>query len=256
MSSAVIDPPRPEALPSPAGRAWSRAGAIASVLASAPANQALRFSARVVLVVLGSIGIAVAVSLLLWTGLGPGPLDVFIGAVRVRSGLPLGVTVWLVVGSMVAAAWLLGHRPGPGTLVSPFIIGAVMQFAVDALDTVDRPESLAVRVVIHLVAIAGIGIGAGALIVSRLGAGSGELLATAASRRAGYRESRVRTAIEAAWLLTGVALGGPFGLGTLLVAATIGPAVVIGHRMVDSMVDRSVGSRPSLHVADCCDGKQ
>lgn len=226
------------------------------MLASAPANRALRFSVRVALVVVGSIGIAVSVALLLWTELGPGPLDVFIGAVRVRSGLPLGVTVWLVVGSMVVAAWLLGHRPGPGTLVSPFIVGAVMQVAVEALDELDRPGSLAVRVAVHLVAIAGIGIGAGALIVSRLGAGSGELLATAASMRAGYREPRVRTAIEAGWLLTGVALGGPFGLGTLLVAATIGPAVLIGHRIVDTMVVHSLRSHRPHDVADCCDGKQ
>lgn len=219
--------------------AWSRAGAIAVVLASAPSTKAMRLSVRVALLVAGSVAIAVAVATTLWNGLGPGPLDVFIGAVRTRTGLPLGPTVWLVVGSMILVSSLLGRRPGPGTLVSPLIIGAVMQVAATMLEPVDAPEVLVVRVVVHLLAVGAIGIGAGALIVSRLGAGSGELLASAASDRSGRAEPRVRMAIELSWLVVGVALGGPVGLGTVLLALTIGPSVAVGHRIVHGAVTRT-----------------
>jgi uncharacterized membrane protein YczE len=242
VSSDVIDPPRTDA---PAVRsplrdmAWSRAGAIAVVLASAPSTKAMRLSVRVALLVAGSVAIAVAVATTLWNGLGPGPLDVFIGAVRTRTGLPLGPTVWLVVGSMILVSSLLGRRPGPGTLVSPLIIGAVMQVAATMLEPVDAPEVLVVRVVVHLLAVGAIGIGAGALIVSRLGAGSGELLASAASDRSGRAEPRVRMAIELSWLVVGVALGGPVGLGTVLLALTIGPSVAVGHRIVHGAVTRT-----------------
>jgi uncharacterized membrane protein YczE len=250
----VVEPPRPDApaAQTPVGRAWSRAGAIAAVLAAGPAHRALRWSARVGLVVAGSILIAVSVAVVLWIDLGPGPLDVFIGAVRVQTGLALGVTVWLVLGSMIAAAWVAGLRPGPGTLLSPLIVGAAMQVAVDALEGVDRPDELFVRLVAHMIAIAGIGLGAGALIASRLGAGSGELLATALARRTGRTEARVRTVIEMGWLAVGITLGGPIGIGTLLLAVTIGPAVVTGHRAVD----RALGRFRVPVVADCCDGKR
>ncbi len=239
VSSAVIDPPRTDEVSrsdSLRDVAWSRAGAIAVVLAGAPSTRAMRFSVRVGLLLGGSLTIAVAVAVTLWNGLGPGPLDVFIGAVRVRSGLPLGPAVWLVVGSMVVAAWLLGRRPGPGTLISPLIVGAAMQATASGLSSVAVPEALAVRVAIHLLAVGAIGIGAGALIVSRLGAGSGELLAAAASDRSGRPEPRARMAIELSWLAVGVVLGGPVGLGTVLLALTIGPAVAVGHRIVDGAV--------------------
>jgi uncharacterized membrane protein YczE len=253
MTSAVVDPPRPAAAPpTPARstRALSRSGAIAVALASAPAVRAMRFSVRLGLLVTGALAIAVAVAVMLWTGLGPGPLDVFIGAVRVHTGLPLGLAVWLVVGSMILLSWVLGRRPGPGTLVSPLIVGAAMQIVAGVLEPIGVPDALLARIVIHVTAICVLGLGAGALIVSRLGAGSGELLSAAASDRTGRPEPRVRMAIELTWLAVGVALGGPVGLGTIIVALTIGPAVAVGHRFVDgAVVTTTHRSRAALAAA-------
>lgn len=248
VNSAVLDPPRADApvTATPQGMGWSRS--IAVVLAGVPAIRAIRFSARVGLLIAGSLTIAVAVAVTLWNGLGPGPLDVFIGAVRVRTGLPLGLAVWLVVGSMIVASWLLGRRPGPGTLVSPLIVGPAMQLAASGLEHVAVPASLVVRLALQLLAVGAIGLGAGALIVSRLGAGSGELLAGAASDRSGRAEPRARMAIELTWLAVGVALGGPVGLGTVLLALTIGPAVAVGHRVVHGAVSQT-SERSSAIVA-------
>ncbi len=195
----------------------------------------LRRSARVGLLVVGSIVIAAGVAVMLWTDLGPGPLDVFIGAVRVRTGLSLTLAVWLVIASMIAAAWLLGRRPGPGTLASPLLIGPAMEAMVSWLDGVEPPDAFVLVAAIHVAAVFVVGLGAGALIVSGLGAGSGELLASSASDRTGRPEPRIRMAIELTWLVVGVALGGPIGLGTMLVALTIGPAVAVGYRSVDAV---------------------
>ena len=239
VSSAVLDEPCPDAPGvAPVARqsqipAWSCAGAIAAVIAHGPTPRMLRNSARIGLLGSGSLIIAAGVAVMLWSGLGPGPLDVFIGAVRVRTGLPLTWAVWLVVGSMIGASWLMGRRPGPGTLVSPLIVGPAMQVALTLLSGIEPPDALAVVLVIHVAAVFVVGIGAGALIVSGLGAGSGELLASAASDRTGRSEPRLRMAIELSWLVVGVTLGGPIGIGTVVVALTIGPAVMVGYRAVD-----------------------
>ncbi len=150
----------------------------------------LRRSARVGLLVVGSVVIAAGVAVMLWTDLGPGPLDVFIGAVRVRTGLSLTLAVWLVIAALVGVAWLLGRRPGPGTVASPLIVGPVMQAMVSGLDGIDPPRAFVLVAAIHVAAVFVVGLGAGALIVSGLGAGSGELLASAASGRTGRPEPR------------------------------------------------------------------
>jgi uncharacterized protein len=203
-----------------------------------PVRRVCGLSTRVLLLIFGSLTIAVAVAVTLWTGLGPGPLDVFIGAVRSHTGLPLSISVWMVVGSLIALAWALGRRPGFGTLAGPLVVGIVMQSTLSVLENFEAPEALIVRMGIQLLAIGAIGVGAGALIVSGLGAGSGELLASAASGRSGHAEHRVRLAIELSWLVIGVALGGPAGLGTVMIALTLGLSVSNGQRMAHYGFDR------------------
>jgi uncharacterized membrane protein YczE len=226
-------------------RAWSRAGAIAEVLAAGAPRRALARTSQVALFAVGALLIASAVAVMLWNQLGPGPLDVFIGAIRSQTGLPLMLSIWVTIGAMLIVSWVLGRRPGPGSVVGPLVIGPIMQFALTTLEHFAVPSSLAIRIAIQILAIAAVGIGAGSLIVSGLGAGSGELLASAASDRSGHPEPRTRLAFEVTWIVLGVALGGPIGIGTVLVAALIGPAVARGHRLVESVV---VTSRRQLDV--------
>jgi len=220
-------------------RAWSRVGAVAVVMATGPTRRVLALSTRVAMLVIGSLLIAASVAVTLWTELGPGPLDVLIGAVHNLTGLPISVAVWATVGSLIAVAWMLGRRPGFGTIISPFLIGPMLQAVYGVLAAFDAPESIVVCIGLQLCAIFGIGFGAGILIVSGLGAGSGELFASAASDRTGHPESRVRPAIELSWVVLGVVLGGPAGLGTVMVAAFIAPAVECGYRIIDGLAVRS-----------------
>lgn len=222
-------------------RAWSRAGAVASVLNQGVTRRVLSLSSRVVLFVLAVFTVSVSVAATIWNDIGPGPLDVFIGAIRERTGLPMSVAVWVTVGALIAVAWLLGRRPGVGTFASPVLMGPMLQAALTGFEMFEPPASIAVRVVLHLVAIAGIGLGLGMLIVSGLGTGSGELFAGAASDRVGQPVSRVRPMIELSWIVLGGALGGPLGLGTILVAVLIAPAVSRGYSAADWLVGRSVG---------------
>jgi uncharacterized membrane protein YczE len=228
-------------------RAWSRAGAVAAVVSTGPTRRVLGFSTRLVMLTIGSFLIASSVAVTLWTELGPGPLDVFIGAIHNITGLPLTIAVWVTVGVIIAIAWMLGRRPGFGTLLSPFMIGPMLQSVFSVLQQFDAPGSLIVRIVLQFVAIMGIGIGAGALIVSGLGAGSGELFAGATSDKVHKPETSVRFVIETAWIGIGVALGGPAGLGTIMVAALIGPAVAIGHGWVDAFAARSIKGVVNTH---------
>lgn len=231
------------------GRAWSRAGAVAEVLSKGVAHRVLTTGARFGYLITGSVLIALSVSITIWTQLGPGPLDVFIGAISELTGLPLAIAVWATVGSLILLATLLGRRPGIGTLLSPFIIGPVLGAAVHTLDRFDAPDTLLATIPLQLVAIAGIGLGAGMLIVSGLGAGSGELLAGAGSDRTGRTESVVQFGFEMTWVTLGVLLGGPAGIGTVMVAVLVGPSVANGYRVADRWAGRAQRRMANAHAS-------
>ena len=217
-------------------RAWTGVGAVAAMVATGPKRRVMAWTTRAALFVVGALVIAVSVAVMFWNGIGPGPFDLFVGGIHARTGLPLAFSLWITVASLITVAWALGRRPRPGTIVAPFLIGPVMQWALATMERVDRPAVLPLQVLVQLGAIAGIGIGVGALVVSGLGAGTGELLASATSSRTGRPEPLVRTGLELTWLTLGIVLGGPIGVGTVIVALSIGPAVARGYRFVDGGV--------------------
>ncbi|MGH9134040.1 MAG: YczE/YyaS/YitT family protein [Ilumatobacteraceae bacterium] len=203
-------------------------------------RRAAAVSSRVCLVVAGATLIGTGAAVTLWTGLGAGPMDVLTASINARSGLALPFVVWIVAGTLMAVATLIGRRPGLGTFLSPLIVGPVIGAVRSLLDTVPAPVHLGSAVAWHLAGVATIGLGAGALIVAGLGTGTGELLAGATARRTGRREHHIRAGFEVTWLTIGMLLGGPVGFGTVIVAILIGPAVANGSRVVDRATSRPV----------------
>lgn len=195
---------------------------------------------RICLLATGATFIGVGVAVTLWTGLGAGPMDVLIVTLSARTGLALPFIVWLVAGTLMTAATLIGRRPGLGTFLAPFIVGPVLSAVRSLLATVPAPSNAAAVVAWHLAGVATIGLGAGALIVAGLGPGTGELLAGATARRTGRREPHIRAGFEMTWLASALLLGGPVGFGTFIVAILIGPAVANGSRIVDLATARPV----------------
>ena len=191
---------------------------------------------RFLLLVGGSSVIGVFVAVLIWNGLGPGPVDVLVVGVSARTGLSLTLTVWSIFGAMNLIAWIMGRRPGFGTVAAPMIAGFVIEVAVSGLDNVERPDMLIVRLVVQLIAIGVMGTGAASIMKSDLGAGPSELLTTAFAEPHGWSEPRVRTAIESSYLVGGATLGGPIGVGTGILALVIGSSVGFGVRVVDRMI--------------------
>lgn len=230
-------------------RPWSRAGAIAAVterMTQGPRrSRAFAFGARTTLHLMGVVVIAFGVAMMLWNNFGVGPMDVFIGAIRVRTGVPLAVAVYITVGMLLALAWLLGRRPGIGNLLTPLVLGPVLQLFFAQFQHLPAPQGLLMQVPVQLVAVAVIAIGAGATITANIGAGTAELLTAATSGKTGHSEPRVRLALEMSWFGIGALLGGPFGVGTVLVALTIGPAVARGYALVDGAVDALLSRRPA-----------
>lgn len=204
------------------------------VVAASPKRRAYAVSSRFALHLSGCAVIAIGVGLMLWNDFGPGPLDVLIGAIRQYSGLPLTFAVWLTTGSLLLIAWALGKRPGIGNLVTILMVGPLMQLTTIVLGQIEPPGAVPLKVTVHVLATAIVGLGAGMNLVARLGAGTSELLASSLSYRTGFAEPRVRMACEVGWLAVGVILGGPFGIGTVIVAVLIGPFVARGYRTVDT----------------------
>ncbi|MEZ3181029.1 hypothetical protein KYY02_20735 [Streptomyces pimonensis] len=159
-------------------------------------------------------------ALLVRSGLGLEPWNVLHQGLSERTGLSMGVVLTLV-GAAVLLLWIpLRQRPGAGTVSNVLVIGVAMDATLAVL-----PDAHAVAARVPLMA-AGIvlnGAATGLYIAARFGPGPRDGLMTGLHRRTGVSVRLVRTAMEITVVVTGFALGGTVGVGTLLYAVTIGP---------------------------------
>lgn len=163
-------------------------------------------------------------------GMGLGPWEVFHQGIARMTGLQLG-TVSILVGIPVLAAWYpLGERPGVGTILNIAIIGTATNVA---MGVIPAAQGLAQQVAMMLAGVATIAVGSGLYLASDLGPGPRDGLMTGLHLRFGWSIRRARTGIELSVLVLGFLLGGTIGIGTIVFALGIGPAVQVTLRVFD-----------------------
>uniref|UniRef100_A0AAU2VYX6 Integral membrane protein n=1 Tax=Streptomyces sp. NBC_00008 TaxID=2903610 RepID=A0AAU2VYX6_9ACTN len=159
-------------------------------------------------------------ALLVVAGLGLEPWGVLHQGLAERTGITIGV-VSIIIGAIVLLLWIpLRQRPGLGTVSNVFAVGIAMD---GTLALVPDAHGLAARAGVMVAGIVLNGVATGLYIAARFGPGPRDGLMTGLHRRTGRSIRLVRTAIEAAVVVTGFLLGGSLGIGTVLYALAIGP---------------------------------
>jgi uncharacterized membrane protein YczE len=160
-----------------------------------------------------------SLTLLLRADLGLDPWDVFHQGVADTLGLSLG-TVIVATSFVVLLLWIpLRERPGIGTLANAVAVGLGVELFSAMIPEVD---DLRLRWLLLVLGIIGNGVATGMYIGAGMGPGPRDGLMTGLARRRGTIRV-VRTSIEVAVLVTGIVLGGTFGVGTIAYAVAIGP---------------------------------
>ncbi|MER6959787.1 MULTISPECIES: hypothetical protein [unclassified Streptomyces] len=179
-----------------------------------------RLARRLIQLYVGLVLYGASAALFVQAGLGLEPWGVLHQGLAELTGLTIGV-VSIVVGAAVLLLWIpLRQRPGLGTVSNVFVVGLAMD---GTLAWVPEARTLAVQVPLLLAGIVLNGVATGLYIAASFGPGPRDGLMTGLHRRTGRSIRLMRTAVEVAVVVTGFALGGTIGVGTLLYAVAIGP---------------------------------
>ncbi|MDJ1113676.1 YczE/YyaS/YitT family protein [Microbacterium dauci] len=177
---------------------------------------------RLLRLVLGLALFGVGCAVLVQAGIGLDPWTVLAEGLTVQTGIGIGWIV-VIVGAAVLLLWVpLRQRPGIGTVANILLVGTVMQAALAVIPTVD---GFGWGVVVYLFGIALIALASAMYIGTGFGPGPRDGLMTGLHARLGWPIWVCRLLVEGTVLFAGWLLGGTVGLGTVLFAALIGPAV-------------------------------
>jgi uncharacterized membrane protein YczE len=155
--------------------------------------------------------------------LGISPWDVLHDGIAQRTPLSFGESVIAVSVTVVILSWLIGIRPGAGTLVNMVLIGAFDDLLLNTglgISLVGAP--VLVQVGFLVLGVALVGLGAAVYIGAGLGAGPRDSLQLALSLRGGLRPGVARAIVEGVALCVGWLLGGAAGIGTAATVVLIG----------------------------------
>ncbi|MFD7818288.1 YitT family protein [Streptomyces sp. NPDC059785] len=187
---------------------------------AAPRTAAGRLPLRLLRLYTGLALYGASSALLVESGLGLEPWNVLHQGLAELTGLTIGV-VSIVVGALVLLAWIpLRQRPGLGTVSNVFVVGLAMDAT---LALVPGVHGLGVRIPLLVTGVLLNGVATGLYITAGFGPGPRDGLMTGLHLRTGRSVRLARTAVEVAVVVTGFALGGTVGVGTVLYALSIGP---------------------------------
>lgn len=170
----------------------------------------------------GLVLYGVSMAMMITSGLGLDPWDVFHEGLGHRLPLSFGA-VTAVTGVVVLLAWIpLRERPGIGTVANVVVIAITVDGALKLMPPADGHVGRATLLIGGVVLN---GLATASYISAGLGAGPRDGLMTGIVARTGLSVRLVRTGIEATVLAAGWILGGTAGVGTVFYALAIGPLV-------------------------------
>ena len=133
----------------------------------------------------------------------------------------------------VLILWIpLKQKPGIGTILNALIIAIMIDVCIKFVPT---PENYISQIILAVVAVLTVGLGGGIYLVANLGPGPRDGLMIGLQEISNLPIALVRAFLEISVVAVGWYLGGTVGIGTLLFAFGIGPAVALGLFLVNRL---------------------
>ena len=176
---------------------------------------------------LGIFGLGEGLLIISYTG--ASPWSVLAQGISLNFDFSIGAATFFV--SLFALSlWIfLDQKPGIGTIFNIIIIAAMIDLSIAFVET---PQSYINQIIMAIVAVLFVGLGSGIYLTANLGPGPRDGLMTGIQRKTNLPIAAVRAFLEITVVSIGWYLGGTVGIGTLLFAFGIGPAVALGLFLV------------------------
>tara|TARA_B100000427_G_C15314111_1_gene509584 strand:+ start:25 stop:678 length:654 start_codon:yes stop_codon:yes gene_type:complete len=170
--------------------------------------------------------------LLLVSLTGASPWSVLAQGISLHVNLSIGVITFFI-SLFVIFLWIfLDQRPGIGTILNAIVIAIMIDVSITFVAT---PINYSSQLLMAVISVLLVGLGSGFYLIANLGPGPRDGLMTGLQKKTDLPIALVRAFLEITVVITGWYLGGTVGIGTLLFAFGVGPAVALGLYFVDKI---------------------
>lgn len=190
----------------------------------------------VAVIMIGFALFGLSIALLIQANLGTSPWVMLAVALANILGLTPGTLTVIIGMAVLAISVALKERIGWGTLANILCIGPWVDVFLWLIPMAE--DNLPLQIAMLLASIIIMGLASAIYIGVNAGAGPRDSLMLAIERISGWSLSRTRGTIELSVFILAWLLGGPFGVGTIVVALLIGQSVQWWFRLLKVDVSR------------------
>ena len=170
-------------------------------------------------------------AILIDAGIGVSPWTVLAQGISKQVDWTVGMATF-AVSFLVLFLWIpLRETPGIGTILNAILIAmsidVMRPFIPDQTDIMPQIIQASIGIIL-------VGVGSALYLTANLGPGPRDGWMTGVQKKTNWPIGRVRVGIEIIVLSIGIALGGIFGLGTVMFAIGIGPAISMSLGVVSN----------------------
>ena len=168
--------------------------------------------------------------LLLVSLTGASPWSVLAQGISLHVDFSIGVITFFI-SLFVIFLWIfLDQKPGIGTILNAIIVAFMIDVSISFVGT---PTNYFSQLLLAVISVLLVGLGSGIYLIANLGPGPRDGLMTGLQKKTNFSIALVRAFLEISVVIIGWHLGGKVGIGTLLFAFGVGPAVALGLFVVD-----------------------
>jgi len=198
-------------------------------------DKPLNFSPKPLTVLILCIGLGLfglGESLIITASAGMSPWTVLAEGLSLTTGLSIGALTFLI-SLGVLLLWIpLKQHAGIGTILNVIIIAAVIEWSLPYLP---HPDDYVMKIVQIICGTLIVGVASGIYLIANLGPGPRDGLMTGCQGITKLPIAWVRIFLEITVISIGWSLGGTIGIGTIIFAFGIGPAVSVGLYSIASI---------------------
>jgi len=182
------------------------------------------FLIRVVIALLGFFLIAIANVMTLNANLGVRPDNSLYVGISNHTGITVGQASQIFTCAIIIINLFFRIYPAIGTLMDMYFVGFFMDIIM-AGEWIPVPETMVMRVVVIFASIPFLALGIGLYMGVKIGEGPRDGLMLVLNQKYGWKIGTVRNTIEVILLVFALILGGPIGIGTVILAVVPGTFV-------------------------------
>lgn len=181
-----------------------------------------QFSLKTLVVVLGTLMMAIGINLLIISGQGVDPLSTLLDGVTKHIRMELGTMIAIFNAIVLVLIFIIDRRHiGLGSFINGIVTGIFSNMLMDPMQALNTLPTIVLVIFGTLIFSFGIALYMNAM----LGLGTIEATMLILTVRTGISATKVRTALDLSFIIVGILLGATFGYGSIVSAVFNGKLI-------------------------------